>query len=49
MLVWFEHNKETDWRLSSDAQVAAAAKTAATQPGWVSGGDYNKVKAALGL
>ena len=49
MVVWFEHNKETDWRLSSDAKVAAAAKTAATRPGWVSGGDYNKVKAALGL
>ena len=49
MLVWFEHNKETDWRLSSDPSVAAATKTAATQPGWVSGGDYTKVQAALGL
>ncbi len=49
MLVWFEHNKETDWRLSSDPTVAAAAKTAATRPGWVSGGDYPKVQAALGL
>lgn len=49
MLVWFEHNKETDWRLSADAKVAAAAKTAATQPGWVSGGDYAKVKSTLGL
>lgn len=49
MLVWFEHNKETDWRLSSDPGVASAAKTAATQPGWVSGGDYTKVQTALGL
>ncbi|MFA7267665.1 MAG: glycosyl hydrolase, partial [Candidatus Nanopelagicales bacterium] len=30
MFVWFEHNKETDWRLSADPQVAAAAKAAAT-------------------
>lgn len=49
MFVWFEHNKETDWRLSADPQVAAAAKAAATKPGWVSGGNYNTVKAALGL
>ena len=49
MFVWFEHNKETDWRLSADPTVAAATKTAATKPGWVSGGDYTKVASALGL
>lgn len=49
MLVWFEHNKETDWRLSSDPNSSAAAKAAATQPGWVSGNNYPVVKTALGL
>lgn len=49
MFVWFEHNKETDWRLSSEPTVAAAAKAAATKPGWIVGGNYSQVKAALGL
>jgi hypothetical protein len=48
MIVWFEHNKETDWRLSSDPQVAAATKAVVTGPGWVTGGNYSAVRAALG-
>lgn len=49
MMIWFEHNKETDWRLSENTYTASAAQTAATAPGWVSGGDYAKVKTVLGL
>lgn len=49
MVVWFEHNKETDWRLSSNATVAAAARSAITAPGWIGGGDWNAVKTALNL
>jgi beta-mannanase len=48
MIVWFEHNKETDWRLSVDPAVAAATTAVVTQPGWVTGGDYGAVRAALG-
>lgn len=47
MFVWFEHNKETDWRLGSDPLVVVAARKAATAPGWVTGGNYRKVAAAL--
>lgn len=39
MLVWFEHDKETDWRLSSDAAAAAAARAVVTGPGWTTGAE----------
>ena len=49
MLVWFERNKETDWRLSSDRAAATAAHAAVTAPGWVTGGNYAAIRTALGL
>lgn len=49
MFVWFEHNKETDWRLSSNSTVVAAAHRAATMPGWIGGRDFAAVRAALFL
>lgn len=47
MLVWFEHDKETDWRLASEPAVAEAARQVLAQPGWVSGGSYRTVRRAL--
>lgn len=47
ILVWFEHNKETDWRLTADPAVAEAAKQVLAQPGWVAGGSYSAVRRAL--
>ncbi len=47
MVVWFEHNKEADWRLTSDPAVAEAARQVLSQPGWVTGGSYRAVRNAL--
>jgi hypothetical protein len=38
MVVWFEHDKETDWRLSAERDVASAARSVVTGPGWATGG-----------
>lgn len=48
MFVWFEHNKEADWRLSSDAKVASTTRNTVRDLGWVTGGNYSRVSAALG-
>lgn len=49
MFVWFEHNKETDWRLSADPATATAARQAVADLGWTTGGDYHAVRQRLGL
>lgn len=36
-VVWFEFNKETDWRLSADADSALAARTELAGGGWLLG------------
>ena len=38
-LVWFEFDKETDWRLSGNEAVAAAARSALEEGAWLRGGD----------
>ena len=38
-VVWFEFDKETDWRLSESRTAAAAARAVLTGPGWRQGGD----------
>lgn len=47
MLVWFEHNKETDWRLGRDVAVSAAASAAIANGNWTTGGNAAAVRAAL--
>ncbi|MEI8083664.1 MAG: hypothetical protein WCI74_17650, partial [Actinomycetes bacterium] len=49
MVVWFEFDKETDWRLGAEAGVSASARSVLTGPGWVTGADYSLVRAALGI
>lgn len=39
-VVWFEFDKETDWRLSANAATSAAARQATTESGWLTGGDH---------
>jgi beta-mannanase len=39
-LVWFEFDKETDWRLSASPEVAAAARAALASGGWRQGGGH---------
>ena len=38
-VVWFEFDKETDWRLGADPASADAAGTVVRGPGWRTGGD----------
>ena len=38
-VVWFEFDKETDWRLTADAQTAAAASLALVDTSWLTAGD----------
>ena len=45
-LVWFEFDKETDWRLSGDAASAAAARSALEGGAWREGGDLEAVERA---
>jgi hypothetical protein len=33
VIIWFEYNKETDWRIESSASAAAAIRREATVPG----------------
>ena len=42
-LVWFEFNKETDWRLSEGAAAADAARVALAR-GWRHGGDLAAIE-----
>jgi hypothetical protein len=46
-LVWFEFDKETDWRLRGDRATAAAAQAALSDPGWRQGGDAGAIARAL--
>ncbi len=39
-VVWFEFDKETDWRLSENRSTSAAARESATRDGWLTGGDH---------
>jgi beta-mannanase len=43
-VVWFEFNKETDWRLSATSSVARAAGRVVHGPGWRLGGDRQAVE-----
>ena len=45
-LVWFEFDKETDWRLS-ESEASAAAARAAVASGWRKGGDLGAVERAV--
>ena len=38
-VVWFEFDKETDWRLGADPATAASAAAVVRGPGWLTGGD----------
>jgi len=49
MMVWFDHNKETDWRLTSDPATAKAAKAAIKDNNWTTGGNQHTTDAALDL
>jgi hypothetical protein len=46
-LVWFEFDKETDWRLSATPAVARAARSALTTGRWREGGDLAAVERAV--
>jgi beta-mannanase len=46
-LVWFEFDKETDWRLAGDPATAAAARAALRDPGWRQGGDAVAIQRAV--
>ena len=43
-VVWFEFDKETDWRLGADPESAAAAHAVLRGPGWRQGGDLGAVE-----
>ena len=43
-LVWFEFDKETDWRLADDPEAAQAAATALRGSGWRQGGELAAVE-----
>jgi len=47
-VVWFEYDKETDWRLGSDPATAAAAGSVLRGPDWRTGGDLAKITQLLG-
>lgn len=48
MLVWFNYNKESDWRLDSDPASTLAARNSLAS-GWVVGGSVQTVRTALGV
>ena len=43
-LVWFEFDKETDWRLADDPDAAQAAAAALRGRGWRQGGELAAVE-----
>jgi hypothetical protein len=43
-LVWFEFDKETDWRLAGDPASVAAARAVLNGRGWRQGGNLAAVK-----
>jgi mannan endo-1,4-beta-mannosidase len=46
-VVWFEFDKETDWRLSEDPAAADAARAVVSGRGWRQGGDLAVVERAV--
>jgi beta-mannanase len=46
-LVWFEFDKETDWRLSASAAVAGSARDVLQTRAWRGGGDLAAVERAV--
>ena len=46
-LVWFEFDKEADWRLAGDAPAARTAAEELAKPGWRAGGDLAAVERAV--
>lgn len=46
-VVWFEFDKETDWRLSADPASARAARAVLDGPGWRQGGDVRAIERLL--
>jgi beta-mannanase len=46
-VVWFEFDKETDWRLSASRSVARAAEAVLRRPSWRQGGDLSAVERAI--
>jgi beta-mannanase len=46
-VVWFEFDKETDWRLAADPATAQAARAVLNEPGWRQGGDLSAVEQFL--
>jgi beta-mannanase len=47
-VVWFEFDKETDWRLAGDPPSAAAARTVLRGGGWRQGGTLRSIEALVG-
>jgi beta-mannanase len=43
-VVWFEFDKETDWRLASDPRTAQAARAVVEGPGWRQGGNLPAIE-----
>ena len=46
-VVWFEFDKETDWRLAADPASARAARAVLDGPGWRQGGNLTAVESSL--
>jgi beta-mannanase len=46
-VVWFEFDKETDWRLAESAAVARAARSVLKTRSWRQGGDLGAVERAV--
>ena len=46
-LVWFEFEKEADWRLAGDTPAARTAAGELRRPGWRAGGDLTAVERAV--
>jgi hypothetical protein len=42
--VWFEFNKEVDWRLAADPASARAAHAVLQGSGWRQGGDLRAIE-----
>ena len=42
-VVWFEFDKETDWRLAGDPASAHAARAVLEDPGWEQGGSLSVI------
>jgi hypothetical protein len=47
-VVWFEFDKETDWRLAGDPASAAAARAVLRGRGWAKGGNLRSTEALVG-